>query len=45
MIVAFSDPTDEEALNEVRRFTGMEVSVVVADSDEIEDAIIKYYDY
>ena len=45
LIVAFSDPTDEEALNEVRRFTGMEVSVVVADSDEIEDAIIKYYDY
>jgi len=45
LVVAFSDPTDEEALNEVKRYTGMEVSVVVADSDEIEDAITKYYEY
>jgi len=43
LMVAFSDPQDREALDEVRYFTGMDVSVVVADPEEIENAIEKYY--
>ncbi|GEM_PF-5692314 len=44
LLVAFSDPDDEEALYEVKYFTGMEVNVVAADQEDIEAAIEKYYE-
>ncbi len=44
LVVAFSDPSDEEALQEVKYFTGMDVNVVAADPEQIEDAISKYYE-
>lgn len=45
LMVAFSDPSDEEALTEVVNMTGLSIAPVVADADEIEDAIEKYYEY
>jgi len=44
LLVAFSDPTDEEAVHEVQYFAGMDVNVVAADEDDIEAAIRKYYE-
>jgi len=44
LVVAFSDPSDEEALREVRYFTGMDVNIVAADPEQIEAAISKYYE-
>lgn len=44
LVVAFSDPTDEEALDEVQYFTGLNVNVVAADAIEIEEAIERYYE-
>ncbi len=43
LTVAFSDPADLEAMNEVRYVTGMEIKAVAADPDDIEDAIRTYY--
>jgi type IV pilus assembly protein PilB len=41
--VAMADPTDSEALKEIRFVTGCEVEPVVARPDEIVKAIEKYY--
>lgn len=46
LVVAFSDPADEEAIQEVKYFTSfnsLDVSIKAADSDDIEEAIEKYY--
>lgn len=41
--VAMADPTDSEALKEIRFVTGCEVEPVVAKPDEIAQAIATYY--
>jgi len=44
LVVAFSDPNDEEALREVQYFTNLDINVVSADELDIEEAIEKYYE-
>jgi hypothetical protein len=43
LVVAFSDPADEEAIQELRYFTNLDIIVNSADEFDIEDAIEKYY--
>lgn len=46
LVVAFSDPDDEEALQELKYFLGVKsfnISIAGADAAEIEEAIEKYY--
>jgi type II secretory ATPase GspE/PulE/Tfp pilus assembly ATPase PilB-like protein len=43
LVVAVADPTDVELVDEIRVVTDRSVRVVLADSDEIEDAIRRFY--
>lgn len=43
LTVAFSDPNDEEAIQDIKGITDCDISVVAADAYDIEEAIEKYY--